>query len=228
MALVAAWHFNEASGPALDVSGNGYDVSTLTRTTGYNLSGISGATFGTLGGGTIAPFETAQRSFTFWAKPDPAQVWGLLWQVNSIDSAAWGLGVLPGGTSTMLQSRGDNGLVRALGVAPDGTSWYHYAGTYDGSNIRLYINRVLAETQAQTGLLLPADTFEFVAAGSWVLDNLRIYDTAIDQGQIDRDYATPPGQPAWSTWNGSSEDLLVLDGSYNGATIDDVEYDTQA
>lgn len=228
MALVAAYHFNEASGPALDVSGNGRDISTLTRTTGYNLSGISGATFGTLGGGTIAPFETAQRSFTFWAKPDLGQVWGMRWQVDSIDSAAWGLGVLPGGTSIMLQSRGDNGLVRALGVAPDGVSWYHYAGTYDGVNIRLYINRTLVDTQPQTGALLPADTCEFVAAGSWALDNLRVYDAVIGQAQIDRDYATPPGQVAWSAWNGSSEDPLILDGSWNGVTIDDVEYDTQA
>lgn len=227
MALVAAWHFDEASGNALDVSGNGRHITTITRTTGYNGSGARLATIATLTGGTMGPFETAQRSFTFWARP-AATVYGMRWQVDSLTSAAWGFGWYSG--QTMLQSRGDNGLVRAFGAPPDGTSWYHYAGTYDGANIRLYINRSLVATQAQTGLLLAADRLEILSEGStnWSTDNLRIYDTAIDQAQINRDYATPPGQPGWSRWNGSSEDPLVLSGAWNGASTDIVEYDTQA
>lgn len=226
MALVAAWHFNEASGTAFDMSGNSRDIATITRVAGYNGSGARTATIATLAGGTMAPFETPQRSFTFWAKP-ASVVYGIRWQVDSLTSAAWGFGWYSG--QTMLQSRGDNGLVRAFATPPNGTSWYHYAGTYDGSNIRLYINRVLVATQPQTGSLLAADRLEILSegGGDWSTDNLRIYDTAITQSQIDIDYATPVGEPSWTRWSGSAEEALSLDGAWNGAAVEEVVYDTQ-
>lgn len=47
-------------------------------------------------------------------------------------------------------------------------NWYHVGYTYDGSNIRLYVNGVLEKTQSFTGMSVPAD---YIAVFAWSLNS---------------------------------------------------------
>lgn len=73
----------------------------------------------------------------------------------------------------------------------DGT-WYHGAATYDGSNVRIYVNGVLESTTARTGSLFNStSSVQFGRAGSspvkfWngYIDDPRIYSRALSNTEI--------------------------------------------
>jgi hypothetical protein len=75
-------------------------------------------------------------------------------------------------------------------------AWTHVAGTYDGANVRLYINGVLDTTSAQTGAI-PSNTHTLrVGADSagtslytGLIDEVVLYSSALGSAQIAADYA---------------------------------------
>jgi hypothetical protein len=77
-------------------------------------------------------------------------------------------------------------------------TWTHLAGTYDGTTLRLYINGVQVSSQAQTGaigtstqaLTIGGDT---IAGQFWsgLIDEVRIYNRALTQAEIQTDLNTP-------------------------------------
>jgi hypothetical protein len=79
-------------------------------------------------------------------------------------------------------------------------SWSHLALTYDGSALRLYVNGVQVSSLAQPGsiavssnpLQIGGDSiFGQFFAGT--IDEVRVYNTALNQAQIQTDMATPVG-----------------------------------
>ncbi|HYH54730.1 MAG TPA: LamG-like jellyroll fold domain-containing protein [Solirubrobacterales bacterium] len=81
--------------------------------------------------------------------------------------------------------------------------WSHIAFTYDGATMRLYVNGILVATQAQS---TPPPTGEGpLAIGcnplypedfDGLIDEVRIYDRALDEGEIAADKATPLQTPS--------------------------------
>ena len=76
-------------------------------------------------------------------------------------------------------------------------TWYHLAATYDGSNMRIYVNGVLEDTQA-SALSMPNTTFPMrisSAAPPSVhrfpgrLDEMAVYNVALSAAQIREHYA---------------------------------------
>ena len=78
------------------------------------------------------------------------------------------------------------------------TGWYHIVGTYDGTNLKLYINNVLIETQAPTVPLTSIGTggdIRFMCRWDSITDSwggylaiVRIYNDALDQSQVAANY----------------------------------------
>jgi O-glycosyl hydrolase len=100
--------------------------------------------------------------------------------------------------------------------------WTHLAATYDGSALRLYVNGVLASTLARSG---PIDTSTGVLRiggnAVWgeyfngLIDEVRVYDNALSQSQIQTDMNTPIGLIAsegfgYSAWVGTYEPIDLV------------------
>lgn len=78
------------------------------------------------------------------------------------------------------------------------TTWTHIAGTYDGANVKLYINGALVQTTAKTGLLGYTDSTLRIGLGipgsslqyfkGWI-DDVRIYGRAITSTEVSTLYS---------------------------------------
>ena len=87
----------------------------------------------------------------------------------------------------------------AFGVVTLPTNaWSYLAATYDGATLRLYVNGTFAASQAKTGaitsstnaLTIGSDPF-YGQYFSGLIDNVRIYNSALTQTQIQTDMTTP-------------------------------------
>jgi len=113
---------------------------------------------------------------------------------------------LPSGVAAALLDGGPGGgaiiggsHAEALGNADLPTdTWSHLAVTYDGAALRFYVNARRVSTTGRTGsittsgdpLTIGSDPFYgqyFIG----LIDEVRVYDTALDTGEIQRDMTTP-------------------------------------
>jgi hypothetical protein len=79
-------------------------------------------------------------------------------------------------------------------------AWSHLAATYDGSNLRLYVNGALVSTAAVTGSMAASTGVLRLGGNSvwseWyagLIDEVRVYNRALTQAQIQTDMNTPVG-----------------------------------
>ena len=110
----------------------------------------------------------------------------------------WALGSLNGGSSTTLQAGYFSGGWFTTSVQSPLTSgnWYHVVGTYDGTNIKLYINGSLNQTTASSTapvrnagghrIMRRWDTADYWGGNLAVL---RIYNTALSLTDISQNYS---------------------------------------
>ena len=80
---------------------------------------------------------------------------------------------------------------------PTGT-WTHLAATYDGANLRLFVNGVQTASRALTGSIVTTTGLLKIGGNSsypeWfsgLIDEVRIYNRALTAAQIQTDMATP-------------------------------------
>lgn len=191
---LAAYSFNESSGPVIDRTGNGHDFA-VSNSLLRSVSGHTGGGMATNGGGTTATLaspafgQSANRTLAMWMiNPANTTQWVVRWNVNSLGSGSWGFLLL--GTEVSVQARNSSTFERAACNRPTDGLWHHYAATFDNAthSLRFYLDGV--ETQNQTALTAPlrtdADTIDI---GEWtdtstVIDDLRIYDSVLTQSQI--------------------------------------------
>ena len=107
--------------------------------------------------------------------------------------------------------------------------WYHIVGTYDGNTQRLYIDGVLDGTPASwTGVI--GDTTNDLALGNrsrfynipfdGVLDDVRIYNRALSEGEIRRLYNSGlAGRPKLGVTPGAVTDGLVGHWTFDGPDL---------
>lgn len=237
MSLIAAFNFDV---DGADATGNGFDISiaspSLITPSGHTNGGLTQSTSGLFTGPAdlLAAVKTPNRTFMAWVKETSSvTAWVLELHNSSIDSGTWGLLFLSGQWN--IQARNASGFVRASVARPTDGLFHHVAGTYDGVNVRLYLDGTLVATQPLTApLRTDADGFRIQdQSGSAVtIDDVRFFDEALDQATISALMATPvtagrSGKPkTWSgslwnlhqakVWSGSSWDPVPIAG-YDGS-----------
>jgi len=76
----------------------------------------------------------------------------------------------------------------------DENRWYHIAGTYDGFNLKIYVNAVLKNTISSVGLSGVNQPAYIGYDAVWldffdgIIDDVRIYNRALDANEIDQIY----------------------------------------
>jgi hypothetical protein len=213
----------EASGTtASDASGNGLDGT-------YNGSptlGVTGALAGdsntsvTLNGtsqSVTVPYNAAMTTSTAlsieaWIKTTASGYTNVL-DRDVLGDRVWQFR-LNSGKLEFVKVGGTGGIVTASATTPlvnDG-SWHHVAATYDGSNIRLYVDGALVKTQAASGNLGTATPRFAVgvnnsgsggSAAGWFpgsVDEAAYYTTVLSDARISAHYtaATTAGPTAAS------------------------------
>lgn len=206
--LVAAYAFDEGSGTAVDdLSTFGNDGSIIGAA--WTTSGHSGHAliFDGIDDHVLVPDAssldlTTGMTLEAWVYPTSTQSgWRAILQ-KQVD--AW---FLNGNTSANRPGVGgtfDGTCCTVLSgtAALPANQWTHVAGSYDGANLRLYVNGTPVATQAQTGSL-QVNAFPLRIGGNTYgneffpgrIDDVRIYDRALSQSEIQADMATPVPEP---------------------------------
>jgi glucose/arabinose dehydrogenase len=199
--LVGAWGFDETAGATTaDASGKG-NVGTL--------SGAGRTTSGRFGGAltfdgvddwvTVADSASLRLASGLtvegWVYPTGG---GSSWRTLAIKEVpgnlSWAL--YPFGASGRPSAHANSGtdLWASSASAPAPNTWSHFAMTYDGSTIRLFVDGALAGTRAQSGAMVQGNgPVRFGGTAVWPewfagrLDEIRIYDRALSAAQIQAD-----------------------------------------
>ena len=201
---VALYHLNEAPGSttALDASGNGHDGTltdmdpTARRVPGHWNGGIEFA----FGEYVLVPDHPALNpaALTVEAWYYPKNLARSQW-IASKDPGGAGPGfqLLYESSSQAFRFEVDSGssAVSALSTTtPSPSTWYHVAGTYDGSRVAIWVNGVKEASEAQSGSFANNDPLKIGEAGTGssavvgILDEVRI-------SRVARTFSGPPDGP---------------------------------
>ena len=201
--LVAAYGFNEGSGLTVtDASGNG-NTGTVSNTT-WAATGKYGKALQFNGSSARVNIPDAASlhlttGMTLEAWVNPSTVNGnwrdVIYKGNdnyyleatSTNASKPDAGLIAGGTS------GD-----AYGTAALKKTWSYLAETYDGTNVRLYVNGTQVASTAHTGAISTSANPLQVGGDSLygqyfagMIDEVRIYNVALTAAQIQTDQTTP-------------------------------------
>ncbi|MBU1997845.1 MAG: LamG domain-containing protein, partial [Candidatus Omnitrophica bacterium] len=159
--------------------------------------------------GTIAGDSVPQRLITQWRSTESSRL-GLGLTENQT------LGLLYQGTvSTTLEST----------ATLSANKWYHAAGTYDGTTVRLYLNGVLHDSGVST---LDSPSVDDIRIGVYaeshgtprffdgLIDDFRIYNRALTAAEVAR--LAHGDQPQTATGKYTLQDALNVDGDLTLAT----------
>jgi chitodextrinase len=209
--LVAAYSFDAGSGSTVaDLSGRG---------NGGTLFGPTWTDAGKSGGGlsfdgvddlvTVADAASldlsAGMTLEAWVRPTTNASWRTVVTKEQTGNLVYGLfansdtaqpsGIVSIGSSPIQD------IVRGPGALALST-WQHLATTYDGSALRLYVGGVQVATHAVSGAM-PNSSGPLQIGGNRVwsewfqgqIDDLRVYDRALSQAELQADMATPVAPP---------------------------------
>jgi hypothetical protein len=201
--LVAAFSFDEGAGvAAMDASGNALNgaISGATWTTGRTGGAL--AFDGVNDWVTVnddARLDVTRLTLSAWIRPTARTPWMTVLMKETADGLAYALYA----NNDVSRPAGEvlvNGVIRvASGTAVVPTSaWTHLAYTYDGANMRMYVNGVLVRTVARTGNITPS-TGPLRIGGNqlWgeyftgVIDDVRVYNRALTLAEVQADMNTP-------------------------------------
>ena len=202
------WKLDETAGAvASDSSGNGYDGTLI-----YDANNLTPEDYWTDGyydGGLACDSNSVyvelgdldygdEMSGCLWVKLNSLGLYGLLGQGG--EPREFYLQYNGGeGTGEQFRIRVDNsaGTTAVFNgtTHPDTDVWYHVLWTYDGSELKLYVNSVLENSAALSGDIVDTDRVYGIGSnglGDYLLDGIvddvRIYDFALTQSQIDQVY----------------------------------------
>jgi hypothetical protein len=199
--LVAAWGFNEGTGTTTGDSSTNGNTGTLmngpTWTTGKNGGALQfdGATTLVRVNDSNSLHLSTASTFEAWIYPTVALAgWRTIIQ-KEVDAyfftASGGGGNLPTSGGTF------NGTCCTFVIAPSVlpvNSWTHVAATYDGAQLRFYVNGALVASTLVSGSY-QVNTNPLWIGGNAVygeyfqgkLDDLRVYNRALTQAEIQED-----------------------------------------
>ena len=102
---------------------------------------------------------------------------------------------------------GDGSAFYSVSIStPTINTWHHIVGTYDGSNLKFYLDGVLTQTSATTATPYQNTSYLNVIQGSYPIDgrvaNARVYNRALTAAEVQQNYQaeqyrfeTPAGIP---------------------------------
>jgi hypothetical protein len=214
--LVAAYGFDETSGATVtdsSGSGNGGTITGATRV----ASGKYGRALSFNGTSNFVSVADAASlhltngmSLEAWVNPSILGTTGTDWRTVLLKEQ-------PAGMNYALYA--NNGSARPTGQvnvggekSAAGTSqlslntWSHLAATFEGSNLRLYVNGALVSTTAVSGSISPSTGLLKIGGnsswGEWyggLIDEVRIYNRALSVSEIQSDMNTPVAGPLDTT-----------------------------
>jgi hypothetical protein len=197
--LVAAYGFEEASGTAV--------VDASTNRLGGTMSGAARTPNGRYGRAVVfdgiddwitvadAPaLDLATMTIEAWVNPAALTGWRsvlLKEDIGSLSYALYANDNAPRPAATI----GVNGDVSAIGAAALSLgTWSHVAATYDGTELRFFVNGAPVDTRSVAGTLEPTDGALRIGGNavwgeyfSGVIDEVRIYNRALSPADIVRD-----------------------------------------
>jgi hypothetical protein len=206
--LVAAFGFDEGSGSTVtDVSGNGNN-GTLTNAT-WATAGKYGKALQF--NGTNALVTIPDSSSLHLSSAMTLEAWVNPSTVNS----NWRDVLYKGNDNYYLEatssnaSRPDAGMIAggsyadAIGTsALTANTWSFLTETYDGTTLRLYVNGTQVASTAHTGAITTSTNPLQIGGDSLygqyfagLIDNIRVYNTALTPTQIQTDEGIPVGDP---------------------------------
>ena len=227
--LVAAFGFNEGSGTTVtDQSGNG------------NTGTISAATWAATGkygkalqfNGTSARVNVPDAASLHLTTGMTLEAW-----VNpSTVNGNWRDVIYKGNDNYYLEATSSNASKPDAGLIAGGSyadaygsaaltanSWSYLAETYDGATLRLYVNGTQVASTAHTGAITTSTNQLQIGGDSiygqyfaGMIDEVRIYNTALTAAQIQTDQTTPVG---------SASNPLSAPGTLTANTVSSTEID---
>lgn len=208
--LVAAYSFDQASGTsAPDASGSG-NTGTLTNGAVFSPSGgkYGGAVSFDGQNDSVTVADSASLDLTSgmtleaWVRPATTgwpyrtvlmkeQSGNLAYALYLTDATRPLTTAITGGIERIAQGP----------TALTANTWVHLASTYDGANMRLYVNGTLVTTTAATGsitvstgaLRIGANSIWTEEAFAGLVDEVRVYNRALTAAEVTSDMNAPVG-----------------------------------
>lgn len=218
------WHFE---GNANDTSGNARNgtvtgASLVTGKVGSQAYQFGAADY--ISFGAASTFISANFSISFWLKGDAAwtpAVYDSIMGASNAFSWSQGFGIYWGGATTICCFVGGYGTFASVSVVP--ADWNNIVMTYDGSNIKAYLNGSLISTTAHSAALTGL-TNDFYASwlgthggGEQTIDELAIWSRAISASEVSGIYTAQNIGPLLVP-SGSAVDNAPIPFPDNGAT----------
>ena len=204
--IVAAYHFNEASGATLtDVSGKNNHGTLVNGPVWITAGKYGGAlTFDGLND-LVAIADAAALDLTTgmtieaWVKPSSVSGWRTVVLKETAGNLAYALYANQSVQRPAVELRIGSKTHNVSGTnALSTATWTHLAATYDGATARLYINGTQVSSRAVTGnLLTSANPLRIGGNLVWgeyyrgQIDEVRIYDGPLTRAQIQADMNAP-------------------------------------
>lgn len=243
--LIAHWSFESSSGNIFkDQTGNGFNIiSSTPLSTSNGKSGnaieLADTQFKAVVENSAEPFYLQTFTVEAWIQlyGEPAQMGRYASQFKILDYSAiepdvrngFSLSIFEGGkpgvsigTSTWIDCISPNPLSQ--------NTWYHITGTYDGSELRLYVNGVLVAVTTIANKILPVNANAVLGCQIQTdsiarchfygkIDELKLFDYALDSVAVMENYQSlAPAQNSliayWSFDSLSTE--TIFDVTKNG------------
>ena len=209
LSLVGAYSFNEGAGTLVGDASGAANLGTALDAAWSAAGKFGGALSfdGTSSWVTVpdSPSLDLSGGMTLEAWINPAaedSAWRTILMKERGTGMSWGMYADapnhdPSAPSVWVNAGGPDVDAWGTAAAPVG-AWTHVAGTYDGADLRLYVNGTLVRTVAHAGELpASADPLRIGGNGNGgeyfqgLIDEVRIYDHALTQAQIQADMNTP-------------------------------------
>jgi hypothetical protein len=203
--LVGAWSFNAGSGTtAADSSGNGGNgtISGPTWTSGFFGGGLLFDGVNDLVSVNDSnPLDlTSGMTLEAWVRPTAAGSWRNVIMKEGTNGLAYALY----SSNAMEAAEGfvnvPNDRSAAAPTATPINSWTHLATTYDGSAVKVLVNGAVVGTFSAAGTITTGTgLLRFGGNAIWgeyfqgVLDEVRVYNRPLSEGEVRVDMSTPIG-----------------------------------
>jgi len=206
---VAAYAFEEGSGyKANEISGNSALQGTLYNGVGWTNSGKHGNGVTFPSGGTFIQINdaaslhlTTGMTLSAWVNPTSTNYPGAVIAKEGSSNPNYALFAGTGTNIPQIQYTNNN-ITKSISDTTSAIgSWTYIAGTYDGTTLRMYRDGVLTASATQpspmdtsTGWLEIGSDTNIAAYFRGTIDDVRVYDRALSQSEIQSDMNTGVGQ----------------------------------